>query len=85
MVYGTAAGEVRLEVRYQGALFGSFRALVLQMKRVPCRCNILNGPTPDSTQPYGHGYASATALTPPAVVSPLAAPTVSLSVADLLP
>lgn len=49
MVYGTAAGEVRLEARFKGALCATYRALVLQVKRVPCRCNILNGPTPDST------------------------------------
>jgi Uma2 family endonuclease len=42
-------------------------------------------PRPDSSQHYGHGYASLTTLVPPAVVSPLAAPQVSLAVADLLP
>jgi Uma2 family endonuclease len=42
-------------------------------------------PHPDPSQPYGHGYASLTTLVPPAVVSPLAAPQVSLAVADLLP
>jgi Uma2 family endonuclease len=42
-------------------------------------------PRPDPTQPYGHGYASLTTLVPPATVSPLAAPQVSLAVTDLLP
>ncbi len=42
-------------------------------------------PRPDPSQPYGHGYASVTTLVPPAVVSPLAAPQVSLAVAELLP
>jgi Uma2 family endonuclease len=42
-------------------------------------------PRPDPSQPYGHGYASVTILVPPAVVNPLAAPQVSLAVADLLP
>src|SRR5262249_26865513 len=42
-------------------------------------------PRPDPSQHYGHGYASLTTLVPPAVVSPLAAPQVSLAVADLLP
>jgi len=42
-------------------------------------------PRPDATQDYGHGYASLTVLVPPAVVNPLAAPRVSLAVADLLP
>ena len=46
---------------------------------------VYRDPAPDSTQPYGHGYASATTRLPPAVVSPLAAPGVSLPVADLLP
>jgi Uma2 family endonuclease len=38
-------------------------------------------PRPDPSQPYG----SVTTLVPPAVVNPLAAPQVSLAVADLLP
>ncbi|MHB1422553.1 MAG: Uma2 family endonuclease [Gemmataceae bacterium] len=42
-------------------------------------------PRPDPSQHYGHGYASAAILVPPAVVNPLAAPQVSLAVADLLP
>jgi Uma2 family endonuclease len=42
-------------------------------------------PRPDPTQLYGHGYASLITLVPPATVSPLAAPQVSLAVADLLP
>ena len=43
--YGTAAGEVRLEVRFRGALFANYRAIVLPLKKIPCRINILNGPT----------------------------------------
>jgi Uma2 family endonuclease len=46
---------------------------------------VLRDPRPDPTQYYGHGYANLTTLVPPAVVSPLAAPQVSLAVADLLP
>jgi Uma2 family endonuclease len=42
-------------------------------------------PRPDPSQPYGHGYANVAILVPPAVVNPLAAPQVSLAVADLLP
>lgn len=42
-------------------------------------------PRPDPSQHYGHGYASVTTLFPPAVVSPLAAPQVSLAVAEILP
>ena len=41
-------------------------------------------PRPDPSQHYGYGYASVTTLVPPAVVNPLAAPQVSLAVADLL-
>jgi hypothetical protein len=48
MVYGTAAGEVLLEVRFRGALMATYRALVLAVKNIPCRCNILNGPTAGS-------------------------------------
>lgn len=53
-VYGTAAGMIRLEVRFRGALFATYRALVLPMKQVTCRFNILNGPTntgPNASQP----------------------------------
>jgi Uma2 family endonuclease len=42
-------------------------------------------PRPDPSQHYGHGYASVLVLVPPAVVNPLAAPHVSIAVADLLP
>jgi hypothetical protein len=45
MVFGTTAGEVRFEVRFRGALFATYRALVRPLKKVPCRFNILNGPT----------------------------------------
>jgi hypothetical protein len=44
MVYGKTAGEVRLECRFRGALFATYRALVAPLKQVPCRFNILNGP-----------------------------------------
>ncbi|HEY4188734.1 MAG TPA: hypothetical protein VGP07_26945 [Polyangia bacterium] len=44
MVYGTAAGEVALEVKFRGELMATFRALVLPIKQIPCRFNILNGP-----------------------------------------
>jgi Uma2 family endonuclease len=46
---------------------------------------VYRDPAPDSSQPYGHGYTNSTTLLPPAAVSPLAAPAVSLPVADLLP
>jgi Uma2 family endonuclease len=46
---------------------------------------VYRDPAPDPSQPYGHGYANSTTLAPPAAVSPLAAPAVSLPVADLLP
>ena len=45
MVFGTAPGEVRLEVRFRGALFAAYRAYVLPIKQITCRFNILNGPT----------------------------------------
>ena len=49
---GNQEGEVLLEVRYQGALLATHRALVRRMRRVRCRFNILNatsGPSPRST------------------------------------
>jgi len=45
LVYGTTKGEVRLEVRFRGALVASYRALVGAVKKIPCRFNILNGPS----------------------------------------
>ncbi|MHC4416895.1 MAG: hypothetical protein ACYS0G_16635 [Planctomycetota bacterium] len=45
LVYGTSPGEILLEVRFRGALFATYRALVMAVKRIPCRINILNGPT----------------------------------------
>jgi hypothetical protein len=44
MVYGRTAGEVELRVRFRGALFATYRALVLPVRQIPCRFNILNGP-----------------------------------------
>ena len=49
MVYGTRAGEILLRVRFNGAQYATYRALVLNLKRVPCRVNILNGTTNNST------------------------------------
>lgn len=48
-VYGTAEGEVELQVRFNGALAATYRALVLPIKHVVCRFNILNGPNRAST------------------------------------
>ncbi|HET9959407.1 MAG TPA: hypothetical protein VFQ61_33180 [Polyangiaceae bacterium] len=48
MVYGTAAGEVLLELRFRGELMAAYRALVMPVKQIPCRCNILNGPNASS-------------------------------------
>jgi hypothetical protein len=49
LVHGTAEGDVQLEVRFQGALFATYRAIVRQVRRIPCRITILNGNTPNST------------------------------------
>jgi len=48
MVYGTAAGEVALDLKFRGELMATYRALVLPIKRIPCRINILNGPSATS-------------------------------------
>jgi Uma2 family endonuclease len=45
---------------------------------------VYRAPIPDTSRPYGHRYSSRTDLLPPATVSPLALPGVSLAVADLL-
>ena len=42
-------------------------------------------PGPDPAQPYGHGYGGRTVLAAGRTASPLAAPTIKLAVADLLP
>lgn len=49
------------------------------------RLEVRRTPATDSTQPYGYAYADLTTLLPPATVHPLAAPTVGVAVADLLP
>jgi Uma2 family endonuclease len=41
-------------------------------------------PRPDAGQPFGYGYARLEVLGPDSAVSPLAAPHVTISVADLL-
>jgi hypothetical protein len=43
-VYGTRAGQVRLEVRFEGALVAQYRAIVREIRTLRCRFNILNGP-----------------------------------------
>ena len=44
LVYGTADGEVELGVYFRSALVAKYRAIVAQVKHIPCRFNILNGP-----------------------------------------
>jgi len=46
---------------------------------------VYRDPIADNTQPFGFRYASRTILDPPDVVSLLAAPLASITVADLLP
>jgi len=43
------------------------------------------GPAASDAAPYGVGYRSIMRLAPPATVSPVAAPTATIAVADLLP
>ena len=49
------------------------------------RLLIFRQPQADATQPFGAKYAPALVLTPPATVSPLGLPSVSIPVAELLP
>lgn len=44
LVYGVHEGEVLLECRMAGVLVSTYRALVLPVRDIPCRFNILNGP-----------------------------------------
>ncbi len=46
---------------------------------------VYRNPVTDPSQVYGFGYASRTILDPGDVISPLAAPTAQVAVADLLP
>jgi hypothetical protein len=50
LVYGTAPGQIALDVKFRGQVMATYRALVLRLKSIPCRVNILNGPT-ESSQP----------------------------------
>ena len=49
------------------------------------RLEIRRRPVADATQPFGFAYADVTLHGPNDVVSPLAAPTAQIRVADLLP
>jgi Uma2 family endonuclease len=49
------------------------------------RLEVYRAPIPDATRRYGHRYSSRADLTPPATVSPLALPQLTLAVTDLLP
>jgi Uma2 family endonuclease len=46
---------------------------------------IRRNPQPDSTQPFGYGYADLTTVLPGSTASPLAAPHAAVAVDDLLP
>jgi Uma2 family endonuclease len=46
---------------------------------------VYRDPQPDATQPHGHTFSTQLTLGPNDTVSPLAAPTVTIRVADLLP
>ncbi len=47
-VYGTAQGEVELQARFRNTVVARYRALVLPLKEIRCRANILNGPKRDA-------------------------------------
>jgi len=49
-VRGTHEGEVRLECRMEGVVLATYRALVRQIRDIPYRVNILNGPP--GAQPF---------------------------------
>lgn len=51
LVYGTAPGEVVLEVRCKDVLVATFRALVDHVRKIPLRVNLVNGPDEDSLVP----------------------------------
>lgn len=49
------------------------------------RLEVYRQPVPDPSRPFGFGYASALVLSPGDVITPLAAPQVSVMVNDFLP
>jgi Uma2 family endonuclease len=49
------------------------------------RVEVYRDPRPDPTRPHGAGYTQVTAHDPADTITPLAAPTVGVKVADLLP
>ena len=49
------------------------------------RLLVFRNPQPDAAQPFKARYAPPTALLPPASISPLCAPAISIPLADLLP
>lgn len=49
------------------------------------RLHVFRGPQPDPTRKYGHWYAQVAVLTPADSIAPLAAPTKTVTVAELLP
>ena len=49
------------------------------------RVEVYRDPIPDSTQHYGHRYASRVDLVPPDTIAPLALPGIVIPVASLLP
>ena len=76
---------VSYDRRRKGSLYaraGISDYWIVNLKRM--QLEVYRTPIPDPTRPYGHRYSSRTDLTPPAAVTPIALPGVSIAVADLL-
>jgi hypothetical protein len=42
-VYGTRAGDIKLQLHYQGSVAAEYRGIVKRLKKVKCRVNLLDG------------------------------------------
>src|SRR5262249_18306030 len=47
-VYGTARGTIELQAKFRDTVVARYRALLLPLKAIRCRANILRGPSRDA-------------------------------------
>jgi Uma2 family endonuclease len=86
LVIEVAESSLRLDRRDKGSLYARARLADYWIVNVVDRVvEIYREPHADSSAPYGWSYASLTTLAPPAVVTPLALPSLRIAASDLLP
>jgi Uma2 family endonuclease len=86
LIIEVADSSLRYDRRRKGSLYA--RAGIADywlINLVDNRLEVYRDPVPDSTQLYGHRYSTRVDLVPPATVSPLAFPGITIPVASLLP